>query len=209
MKWTLLPIIFILIISFANAIICTDYQQVNQTCTLTTASTICATYNYKIYNQTNDIQETGNLSYYGPTDIYYFNFSQPEGQYIIQTCDGSTRQITVGAQGDNNMIIGALILIPLLFAAILLYWMNSLSEEHNILKLLLGLLPIPLLWMSLQFASTAIIKLYGLSDLVNNISYFLRITGYLFFVLLAYFILYILIVVINNLAKNKQDKLEY
>lgn len=210
MKWQILLILTIILTPIASAIICTDYQQINQSCQLVTPSTVCAVYTYRIYNSSSQQQiQNGTLYYYGPTDLYYFNFSMDAGQYIIQSCDGSTRQITVGANGDNNMIIGALILIPILFAAVLLYWMNSLSAEHNILKLFIGLMPIPLLWVSMQFATTAIINLYGLADLVNNISGVVRMTGYIFFVLLAYFILYILIIVINNLAKNKQDKMEY
>lgn len=174
---------------------------------MVTSSLNCSNYTYNIYfNQS--LIENGSLSNYN-SDIYYLNFTEPLGQYIVRFCDGSTRQITVGANGDNNMALGALILIPLIFAIILLYWVNSLSEEHNILKLFIGLMPIPLLWISLMFASNIVINLYGLTELVNNMSFVLRISGYIFFTLVIYFILYILIKSIDNLVKKRQEKMVY
>lgn len=207
MKLILLPIIFLLTIGWSTALLCTDYQQVNQTCMMVTPSLNCSNYTYSIYFNQSSIENGSLTNYY--SDVYYFNFTESIGQYIIEICDGSTRQITVGANGDNNMALGALILIPLIFAIILLYWVNNLSEEHNILKLLIGLMPIPLLWISLQFATQVVINLYGLTELVNNMSFVLRISGYIFFTLVIYFILYILIKSIDNLVKKRQEKMVY
>ena len=208
MKWLLIfPLIFLLTLNFSVGVVCTDFQLVNQTCQMVTPSLSCPAYTYSIINSSQVNIENGSLNVYSGSN-YYFNFTELQGQYVIQLCDGSSRVITVGNNGDNSML-GALILIPLIFAAILLYWMNSLSEEHNILKLLIGLLPIPLLWVSMMFASTAIINVLGLTDLVNQISFVVRVSGFIFFLLVAYFILYILITSIDGAIKKRQNTLEY
>lgn len=67
----------------------------NTNCTMITPEIDCNTYDYTIINTTNNNNnaiEQGTLTQLNDT-VYYFNFSQPTGDYIIRLCDGSTREI--------------------------------------------------------------------------------------------------------------------
>lgn len=65
-------------------------------------------YTYRIYNQTEQILDLANLTLYMDT-MYFFNFRQQTGDYIIQYCDNSTREIKVREVNDMSLLVVGLI----------------------------------------------------------------------------------------------------
>lgn len=83
--------------------LCRDNEPPNVQCRMATPEIVCATYNYSIINESGNAFENGTLT---PLqgNIYYFNFTQPIGDYVIRICDGSTREITVGVDTEMSSI---------------------------------------------------------------------------------------------------------
>src|SRR5512137_22170 len=92
--WTLMALV---LIATATAYEMCGYQkEINQNCTMLTPTlTGCLEYNYTIYNVTDSsvVEENSLITF--STDIYKFNITQPEGDYIVKLCDGTTREIKV------------------------------------------------------------------------------------------------------------------
>jgi len=112
------------------------------------------------------------------------------------------------AEGEN-MIIGAIILIPLLLSIIFIIGSAVLGEEHAALKIGLFLLSIPPFFASLHFGLISVIKFYGfteLQDLIGTTTYWI---GMIFFILLAYFMIYLFYKATHVAAQKKKERLEY
>ena len=92
-------LLFLLLVPLAEGHLCQNEVPITQNCTmLTPVVTGCSDYNYTIINSTSGVilEEDALISL--QDDIYYFNFSQPIGGYIVKLCDDSTREITVGVK---------------------------------------------------------------------------------------------------------------
>jgi hypothetical protein len=61
--------------------------------------TWCSSYTYDILNTNGTLIETKNLTLFN-NDVYYFNLSLDEGNYVLRLCDGGTREIIV--ENDNE-----------------------------------------------------------------------------------------------------------
>lgn len=92
---------------------CGDTVTPNTVCNMVTPYLLCVgDYNYSVYNSTN-ITSSGNLTeMVSNTSIYYFEFNQSEGDYIVKLCDESTREIQV--KGDENTMIAVILFISIL-----------------------------------------------------------------------------------------------
>lgn len=210
-------IIAILSISIVTALnqypTCEDLQQINQNCTMITPYLDqCTIYNYTIYNTTNasrsKIVEESTLLLLN-NSIYYLNFTQPEGSYIIKLCDGTTREIKVTEEDSGKMIIAALILVPLLFGFLLLFGAWSMSEAHGVLKTFLFMLSTLTFWVSLHFGLTALIKFYDFPEMQELISTTTYWSTWIFVAILCYFAIYMIWIVFHQMAENDKEKLEY
>ena len=139
-KWTILLLI-ILAIPFVMGEICEDQIPVGSTCTLLTPTiTNCSNYNYTIADIVGNIVESADLTVL-EGNIYYFNFTQEEGGYIIELCDGSTREITVGM--DDQMGWTAIVIaISVMTFIMILGAINIKEKKLEGLKALLFLLAI-------------------------------------------------------------------
>lgn len=106
MKKTIL-FIFFLLIPVANAIdVCKDTPKISTPCMMLTPEIArCDKYTYEVFyaNVTTEAGghsiTDGNLSVYNG-NIYYFNFTEAGGDYLIRLCDGGTREIIV--DNDDN-----------------------------------------------------------------------------------------------------------
>jgi uncharacterized membrane protein len=145
--------------------------------------------------------DSGNLSFWY-TGVYYFNFSEDFGSYLVQVCDGSTRQINVG--GGDLMFIIAIILLPLFIGLVLLYWGSQLTEEHAFLKFLFQMFQIPLFILSVQFAIIAIGEYSGSSEFINNLAAFVEYLSYFIWIVGAYIMIYL----VWKSAKNMLDSIK-
>ena len=146
-------------IPLANGLeVCEDVVRANNECQLITPYLgVCSTYNYTIINSTNTI-ETGNLTLINES-IYYLNFNQSRGDYIVVLCDDTTREIYV-QEGDDQVwlaiIAGLFILIW-----ILVKYSMELRDENT--------------WLSGLKVGLAFI-VYGLGLLVLNVSRLLAVS---------------------------------
>lgn len=106
--------------------ICTNNIDSGVTCQIVTPVITCGLYDYTIYNISHDTIITGNLSLF-TDNIYYFNFSMPDGTYYIRICDNSTRTVLVGGNMIGltiNTWVHVLILI-LIFSSFYLGWAGA------------------------------------------------------------------------------------
>jgi len=90
-------------IQIASALdICTDTREINKPCQMVTPAMNCINLNYSIIRTDGIIVETGNLTNIN-LNIYYFNFTQPRGDYVIYLCDQTTKEVRVTTL-DTKMI---------------------------------------------------------------------------------------------------------
>ena len=90
-------------IQVATAIeMCEDVVQPDKECRLVTPVLSCYT-NASIFNKENGhLIESQNMTILNRTsELYYINFTQSKGDYIVALCDNSTRELYV--QGDDEM----------------------------------------------------------------------------------------------------------
>jgi len=134
MKWLIIVILMVLFMGLVQASECEDVITPNQTCMMTTPYISCSIYNYSIINSSGSIVESDSLTLLNG-GVYYFNFSQPKGGYVVKLCDQSTREAYV--RGDDVSLSVAIIvgLVGLIVTVFL--FNNSLGDEHEPLKFLL------------------------------------------------------------------------
>lgn len=149
--------------------------------------------------------------HYEVGDVLIFSVYPNDG-YV----NGSSMNKTVTIQelnlitpSDDYSILAIIILLPLLFAFILIYGVDKLSQEHNVLRLFAFLLSFICLFASFHFGMVAIIELYDLEvfqDLIGSTIYWITM---IFFVFLIYFLLWILKNAFDLMAQKKKDKYNY
>lgn len=124
---------FMLCMSFAYALpLCEEPISAEEECFFITPELSCSTYDYKIFNSTDDVVVFDNLTIFNGS-VYKFNFSQNTGDYLILLCDGTTREVIVG--GKDSMlaiIIGIGILVGMIF-----YFAFKLDNKHELLRMIL------------------------------------------------------------------------
>ena len=108
----------------------------------------------------------------------------------------------------TSMII--IILIPIIFSILLIIGSISLNnEEHAAAKIFMLLLSFIPIFSSFHFSTLTIIHFFDfpiLSDAIGTTTYWMSI---MFGVLVTYFILYLIIKMIHNMAGKKKERLEY
>lgn len=216
MKKILLLLLALLIPVAAQAINqCESVLTTGTNCTMVTPTlSSCSNNSYKVINTTLDggtLVNQGILASYYSTDIFYFNFSQKRGAYLVELCDGTTREIIVSDFGrdDNGMIIAMLILIPMLLGLIFIIAAATLSEEHAVLKIFLFLLTGVLFMVSLLFSLFGVAKYYEFIELQTIIGRTLFWFGIVWGVLLVYFIIYAIRNMFKYMQEKEKERLEY
>lgn len=109
----------------------------------------------------------------------------------------------------DNMILAALIFAPLILGLMFMLGSFFLGPEHNVLKIALFILAPVTFWVSLHFGTIALIELYNMPELINSIGFITKVTGAVFFVILAYFLIYAFYKAIHIAAQDKKERLEY
>jgi len=164
---------------------CDSTPRINTNCSMVTPQIVCDTYNYTIYNISSHVSN-GTLTLI-TSGIYYFNFTEGKGDYIIQLCDGTTREVYVKADEENNMIFGITIIVPLILGLMFLFIAYSLDDSHNILKIFLMLLSIVTFIISMQFASMSISFFYSFTEMIEVLTDYTLSAVIILFILLVYF----------------------
>lgn len=210
MKKAIYFIIFLLLLTLSYADNCQDTQQPNIPCQMITPTLSCSVYFYDIINSNGTIIVNASLINLN-TSIYYLNFNQSLGDYIIRLCDNSTREIYVQSQEDGKMdFLNAIIILPLLIGALLLFAAGSLSEEHKLIKAFIFLLVILMPVISFQY-SISITNHQDMTfiDMIETMGLHAGIFTWVYVIIFIYFVLYFAVTLINTLADEKKRKLEY
>lgn len=195
------------LVSAAQPGMCEDTREINQNCTMVTPVTSCSTYNYTIINLTGEKVVESDLVFLNDS-IYYFNLTVGPGDYVIRLCDNTTRQIRVKERDDNNMILGAIIIAPLLLGLFLILAAASLGQQHNALRIFLFLLGPILFFTSLHFAMESLVHFYDIPGLENAIGTTTYWTGWVLAVIIMYFLIYLLTRMFNSMANKRKEETE-
>lgn len=198
----LLPIVY-----GATWDMCSDTVEINTNCSMVTPILSCSVYNYSIINTTGDLIRNGSLTNLDG-DVYYFNFTETEGDYLVVLCDDTTREVMV--KEDENMFpIAIIILLPMLLGFIFLIGSATLGENHSAIKIFLFLLSIVMFFMSMGFGLLTIIHYYNFDDMEDSIGTMMWVTGFIFFIIVSYFLMYAFDRMVRKSAQDKEDELKY
>lgn len=195
-----------LMIPVVYAGICPDPVPVHTNCTMVTPNLVCGTYDYVILNVTGNIT-SGNLTLLEGM-IYTFEWFQPPGEYIVDLCDGTTREVRVEDEG-TPMMIAIIILLPMLLSFLFLIGAASLGEDHHVMKISLFLLSIIPFFISMHLALISVVKFYEFTDMqgvIGNTTYWFAI---IFGVIVTYFLIYLFYTIVQNMRDKKEKGLEY
>lgn len=167
-----------------------------------------------IYNSTGIVQ-TGNMS---QTNLLYSYDAGmlPNGLYSASiVCTQNVTQFvgeckfTVSA-GDDNMLLGAIVLLPMLLAFLMIVGAVTLdNEKHAALKIGLFLLSMLPFIVSVNYGVIALNYLYTMPALIENMSGTVFWFALIFFVLLFYFMIYAFYAIMEHIAQKKKEKLQY
>ena len=117
-KILLIPIILILFsnIAFAQEI-CTGIVEPNANCQMVSPSISCTNYTYELFYKNSTLIREDNLTVWSSPDLYYFNFTEPVGEYLIKLCDDTTREVKVQVSEEKMqaITIGFIILMIYFF----------------------------------------------------------------------------------------------
>ena len=183
----------------------------NRECRLLTPSLTCYT-NYTITSQDGTLVEENNMSLLRGT-LYYINFTQDVGDYIVTLCDNSTRELYV--RGDESkmliaisgLIIGMIILFG--YLGYIFYKEESFVFYLSYLFWLIALL-FPL------YGMRAIADSDGVSTTIATLmNTMYQVYLWVYYVVILMFVVYILALVISWLwwwhktPAWKRKKLQY
>jgi hypothetical protein len=177
----------------------------------------------KVYNSSNALTLDSALSSSGDAYLLVLNNSvlSSFGQYdYVVACNSSNESGFVNSffdvnwdgesKSDNPILMGFLILLPMLFGFLLLWWAISLeSDEHNGFKIILSLLSTIGIFVSLHFALVGIIKFYYFPELQGLIGSTVYWMTWVFIVFIFYWFIYFIIISVESARKKKMQKLEY
>lgn len=206
--WKILMILTLVFLPLVYADMCKDSVRIHTNCTMVTPSIACTAYNYSIYDLNGSLAEQSNLTHLNST-LYYFNFTLTQGYYIIELCDGTTREVYVEYDEGNNMIIGVIVLSPLLLAFLLMFIGSTLGKEHPAIKYFLMFLSLICVFVTWQWGFQAIAELYGFTALLESIGDVTYWFSILLVVIFTYFILYFIAFIATSALKKKKDKFQY
>lgn len=104
-KWIILISIFLLLPTVMASELCENTPEINKGCTMVTPDlTQCTTFDYKIFDINGTVVETGDLALL-EDNVYHFNITLEEGEYIIRLCDGAVREIIVKEDLNNRYFL--------------------------------------------------------------------------------------------------------
>ena len=207
-KWNILILLTIALIPIVESLdLCPETKQINRNCTMITPEIDCQW--YQIFNINGTELINTNLTELNDS-IYYLNFTQGKGGYVVRLCDGTTREVIVNYDtGGNDMVLGILVLSPILLAFLFMFIGYSLGESHSIMKVFFMLLSILLIFTSWHFGIIAVSEIYGMTELVEAIgstTYWLTL---IFGVIVTYFVIQFLIGLFAYIKTQKQKRFEY
>ncbi len=106
--------------AFAEAFpICQSTVEIQTNCTMPTpVLQNCTSFNFTIFDMNGNVVREDNLTVLNG-EIFKFNFTEPAGSYIVELCEGSTREVLV-AEDEVKLTFLLIILFGLGIALLLL-----------------------------------------------------------------------------------------
>lgn len=188
--------------------ICEDSNLINTNCTMLTPAITCSSYTYDIINLSGTVVTNGTMELL-QTNIYSFNFTESEGDYIIRLCDDTTREVRVEEEEDK-MIIAIIILLPMILAIVFLIGaFITDSDEHRLLKLFLFLASMIPFFTSMHLAMISLVKFYDFPEMQDLIGSTVYWVGIIFFIILTYFMMYVFYIATQVAAQKRKERLNY
>lgn len=183
---------------------------------------------FHLYNWSNGQHlYEGNVGNHSTTESeYILNYSyitdKKKYDYIIY-CSGTGSQTEKGylknyfiltSTGEEityqeYVFSGLLMILPILFAFLILYWTFNLGEEHSVLKIGLSLFSVTNIFLSLLFALETLVKFFEWEQMQDIITTSLWIYGILLFVLFSYWFMYLIKKATETIAEDKEKRLDY
>lgn len=112
--------------------------------------------------------------------------------------------------GENLVPVGVVIALPMLLALLLLVGAATLDgEKHAVLKTAVFLFSVVPFFASMYLGALAIARFYDFTPFGDAISEVVFYTGLVFAVLVAYFLLYVFYLVIQQIRQKKEERLRY
>jgi hypothetical protein len=163
--------------------------------------------------------------------IYKYEFPDGNGTVnktvMLEGLDAGYYQVKVSAEDDDGfgwvtsgdfyvdrltegekMIISAIILLPIALGFLLIFGASQLSDEHNVLKIILFLFSPWTFVMSLHMGMVALIRYMGFSELQEVMGTNTYIIGIVMFAIFSYFMIYIFYTATQQAAQKKRDMME-
>lgn len=189
---------------------CEANREIKTYCTMLTPTLRnCPTYNYTIIKSNGTILEEANLTNL-QGDVYYFNFTQGKGDYIVRLCDLTTREIRVKEDDEGKMIIAVTMLIPFIFGLFMMWLAVSLDKEtHKALRAFLMLLTFASFYAGINYSIVSVNHFYDFPALENLLGSTTNWTGWVFYSVLAYFLLYLMYIGFSSFMDKKKARHEY
>jgi len=114
----------------------------------------------------------------------------------------------VESSGDK-MIFAAIILLPMLLGILFLIGAATLAKQHAPLRIVLFLLGPICFWTSAHLGMISVIEFYNFPEMQLLLAKTTYWTGWIFFIFLTYFLLYIFYQAVHTAAQKKKQRLEY
>lgn len=130
------------------------------------------------------------------------NCTQNATNYYIGECKFKVQE-------EDNMIIAALIIIPILFSFALLWIGKELDPEtHSALRIFLFLLSIIPFFVSFHFGLISTVEFYDFPELQNLIGSTTYYIGMTLFIMITYFLIFIFYTIMNRIKDEKERRYE-
>lgn len=209
MKWQLI-MLAVLAIQIASA--CKEVYSTNENITITDqvlAADEGAECNISLYNETTALYNA-TMDRNGLVYTHYAGYLAAGIYGASIECDtGATGECKFEVKEGENMVLGVIILLPLIIAALLLYGAMNMGEDHTVIKITAFLFT-PILFMaSLHASILALVKLYDFDQMetfIGSMSYwFIWVT----IVIFIYFFIYLIRNMIKQAAQEKEARLNY
>jgi hypothetical protein len=161
------------------------------------AGASCSDYNLSIINGSGVIIQNHTWGDYFPACNVTFNLTTSGNyQYNSSLEDGNI--VVRGAR----MWLLAILLIPVLLCFFFVYYANTIEEVHNPLRWFFRLIALIMIFVVYQGAHTIIGYYPAYSDLSRMFS--ITVYGWIFWVIMAYFLVYILYNIFMSFKHNKE-----
>jgi len=203
MRWLILLMMGLVMVGIVNALnvsdMCPSEVPITKNCTMMTPWLNCTHYTYDIYNNTGELLVENESLTLLSNRIYYFNFTQGEGEYIIKLCDDSTKQVKVTGE-VGNMYIAVMMGVGFLLA--ILAYFSFKTDSHPLRALFVSttlfllLIPINMGKLMAEAEGASV-------NFVSMLSASYHIIMWIAIIVLAYLIFFLMVNIFTSYKKKK------